>query len=188
MKRELSGRLARARRGAGFTLLEMMVVMTLLGLLTTLVLPSMQRWHDAVQTRSRVAAVVEALQAAAFAAPASHKRLVMQQGSFTSAAAIESASAASGSSSGPAATAAMPTASAAGEADATSTLPSDATLLRIELPAGWRAERVRDAEFLPNGLCRAGFASLRTERGSPVVVVVDGPLCAVRTSDSEPAA
>lgn len=172
---------ARGRRAAGFTLLEMIVVMTLLGLLTTLVLPSMQRWHDAVQTRSRVAAVVEALQAAAFAAPASRKRLVMQGESFTAPVAAATASAASAAD---AASAPLDD-RAAGVASAEA---GNTSLLRIELPSGWRAERVRDAEFLPNGLCRPGFAALRTERGSPVVVVVDGPVCAVRTSDTEPGA
>ncbi len=160
--------------------------MTLLGLLTTLVLPSMQRWHDAVQTRSRVATVVETLQAAVFAAPAGRQRLVMRGASFAAPAAANAALPASAASSPMPGNGASAAAAAAG-GDGSGAYPVDASLLRIELPTGWRAERVVDAEFLPNGLCRPGFATLRTERGSPIVVVVEGPVCTVRTSDREPA-
>jgi prepilin-type N-terminal cleavage/methylation domain-containing protein len=156
---------------SGFTLLEMMVVMLLLGLMTTLVLPSMQRWHDGVESRSQVAALVETLQAAAFAAPTSRKRLVMDSESF-----------------------APPPSSPKDAADerrsagsATGGLPRDVAPSRISLslPQGWRAERVVEAAFLPSGLCSPGFAALRTEGGAPVVLEVLGPRCSVRVSHAE---
>lgn len=188
MKHAPRATIAAAFSSRGFTLLEMMVVMVLLGLLTTMVLPSMQRWHDSVQTRSRVAAVVEALQAAAFSAPAGRKRLVMDQDSFFSAGLPALAAAASSS-----ASASADSARAATDAEIAAPLaaapgPTASPLLRLELPAGWRATTVKRAEFLPNGLCMPGYAALRTERGTPVVVVVDGPVCAISTRSTEPQA
>lgn len=66
----------------GFTLLEMLVVMVLLGLLSTLVLPQMQRWHDAVQARAQGAALLDELRAAAFAAGARRVTLRLEVASF----------------------------------------------------------------------------------------------------------
>ncbi len=154
-----------AKARFGFTLLEMMVVLVLLGLLTTLALPAVQRWHDGVQVRSQIASVVEALRAAAFAAPASRKLLVMDRASFEPA----------------------PPPAAAAPAGSTSAAPGavDPRLLRLPLPAGWKAERVARAEFRPNGLCQPGYAALRTERGAPVLIEVQGPLCAVDSRNAE---
>ena len=156
---------------SGFTLLEMMVVMLLLGLMTTLVLPSMQRWHDGVESRSQVAALVESLQAAAFAAPTSRKRLVMDSESFAPPPSLPPDRAAEPRSTG----------STAGD------LPQALAPSRISLslPRGWRAERVVEAAFLPSGLCSPGFAALRTEAGAPVVLEVLGPRCSIRVSHGE---
>ena len=48
--------------------MELMVVLALLGLLSAMALPRMQRWHDAVQARAQAAELVGALREAAFAA------------------------------------------------------------------------------------------------------------------------
>lgn len=173
LRRRQRGTIAVPQAGAasGFTLLEMMVVMLLLGLMTTLVLPSMQRWHDGVESRSQVAALVESLQAAAFAAPTSRKRLVMDSESF----APPSPSPKDG---------ADERRNAGSTADG---LPQAAAPSRISLslPRGWRAERVEEAAFLPSGLCSPGFAALRTEGGAPVVLEVLGPRCSIRVSHAE---
>lgn len=72
----------RARKTSGFTLLEMLVVMVLLGVISSLALPAMQRWHDALQSRAQSGALVEALRAAVFAAGAQRRDLVMDERSF----------------------------------------------------------------------------------------------------------
>lgn len=66
----------------GFTLLELLVVMVLLGLISSLVLPQMQRWHDAVQARAQGAALLDELRAAAFAAGARRVTLRLEAASF----------------------------------------------------------------------------------------------------------
>lgn len=67
---------------AGFTLVEMLVVMVLLGLVTGLALPSMQRWYDGVQAQADGAVLVAAAQAAAFGAGARRQAQRMTQASF----------------------------------------------------------------------------------------------------------
>lgn len=171
LRQRRAGSAFRAGAARGFTLLEMMVVMLLLGLMTTLVLPSMQRWHDGVEARSQVAALVETLQAAAFAAPTSRKRMVMDSGSF------EPRS--------PAPKDGTEDARQAGSAGgATSPVPAPGRV-SLSLPRGWRAERVVEAVFLPSGLCSPGYAALRTEAGAPLLLEVLGPRCSIRVSHSE---
>jgi prepilin-type N-terminal cleavage/methylation domain-containing protein len=70
---------------AGFTLLELVVVLLLLALMTSMALPRMQRWHDAVQARAQGAAVLDQLRAAAFAAGARRMRLALTASSLADA-------------------------------------------------------------------------------------------------------
>lgn len=169
----------------GFTLLEMLVVMVLLGLVTSLALPAMQRWHDAVQLRARVAVVVDAMRAAAFAAGASRVELVMDASSFAPLAqglgdmpqtrVGDDRSGASGPSSPPA-----PGSAAQPAAPARAMVPlTPQGRLHVPLPAGWQVERVEPVRFLANGLCLPGQVTLSTERGETVTVHVSGPVCAV---------
>ncbi len=140
----------------GFTLLEMLVVMVLLGFVTSLALPAMQRWHDATQLRSRTAVIVDTLRVAALKAAASRRTLVMDERSFKPARGASEA---------------------ASPAQATGAPTGDH--LEVALPPGWTATRVLEARFLGNGLCQPGSALLTTERGEQVEVSVQGPLCAV---------
>lgn len=71
-----------ARRGEGFTLLEMMVVMVLLGLLAGMTLPRLGRWYAGLQARSEAALVLEALRAQAFRAGALRRDLRLTEQSF----------------------------------------------------------------------------------------------------------
>ncbi len=57
------------------------MVLLLLGLMTTMALPRMQRWHDAVQARAQGAALLDDLRSAAFAAGARRMRLTMNAAS-----------------------------------------------------------------------------------------------------------
>jgi prepilin-type N-terminal cleavage/methylation domain-containing protein len=170
-RRQWTVGVSQAGAAGGFTLLEMMVVMMLLGLMTTLVLPSMQRWHDGVEARSQVAGLVESLRAAAFAAPTNRKRLVMDSGSF-----IAPPSSPKGAAE-----------EARGQVPAAGVAPLVPAPGRISLilPRGWRAERVVEAAFLPSGLCSPGFAALRTQAGAPLVLEVLGPRCSIRVSYAE---
>jgi prepilin-type N-terminal cleavage/methylation domain-containing protein len=156
-------------RQRGFTLVEMLVVMVLLGLMTSLALPAMQRWHDAVQVRARAAAIVETLRAAAFAAGANRREIVLDErccGSPEVGTAPVGATAAAVETRPP----------TAAEVPAGGPEP---TRVQIPLPANWQVVRVTTARFLANGLCRAGDIQLLTERGEPLQVVVRGPVCTV---------
>ncbi|MBB5204486.1 prepilin-type N-terminal cleavage/methylation domain-containing protein [Inhella inkyongensis] len=68
----------------GFTLLEMMVVMVLLGLLGSLTLPSLQRWQTALTGRAEAGLVIEALRSQAFQAGARRMDLLLNEASFSS--------------------------------------------------------------------------------------------------------
>ena len=151
----------------GFTLLEMLVVMVLMGLITTLALPAMQRWHDAIQLKAQAAVVVDALRTAAFSAGASRRTLDMDGSSFRTSAQVAEA------------------AKLAAQADKTKpsdtapvTLPQPAPLV-IDLPSGWRVERVQPARFLANGLCSPGLVALKTGTGEPLTIEVRGPVCGI---------
>jgi len=138
---------------AGFTLIEMLIVMVLLGLMTSLTLPAMQRWHDGIQVRAKVTSVVEALRAAGFAAAASRRDLRMDRSSFAvvPASGVPNPSAAAGQ------------------------------VVRLPLPAGWLVRGVQPAAFLANGLCLPGAVDFVAEGGEQVTVQVQGPICAVET-------
>ncbi len=169
----------------GFTLLEMLVVMVLMGLVTTLALPAMQRWHDAVQHKAQAATIIDALRAAGFNAGANRREIIVDDSSFRP---IGPAASASGALiSQPAAAPGQATSSqdaggesVVGSGNGVSRAKADATeRLALALPAGWQTERVDDIRFLANGLCRPGSLLLRTDRGDMVRVEVHGPLCGV---------
>lgn len=156
------------RRAAGFTLVEMLVVMVLLGLIAGMVLPSMQRWHDIMQARSQSAAIVDALRAATFASGASRRDIVMDADSF--------------------AANAPPAPPAAASSASSATARAPAALVRrvnAPLPPGWSIKRVIPAVFLANGLCKPGMVSLKTDRDTTVLIRVDGPVCGVELSAPE---
>ncbi len=136
---------------AGFTLLEMLTVMVLLGLASAIALPRLDRWHASMVTRAQLGSIDEALRGAMFAAGAGRRDLLLDRGSFE-----------------PAGQAAGPDA-------------RDARRVRLALPPGWQVIEIDDAVFLGNGLCRAGKAVLRSTSGAQVHVHVEGPACAIRT-------
>lgn len=178
-------------RPRGFTLLEMLVVMVLLGLVTSLALPAMQRWHDAVQLRARLAVVVDAMRAAAFAAGATRMELVMDDTSF----APLDREASNGPASSVQAGAAAASAPASPDAPLKPPAPPQAMVpltpqgkLHVPLPAGWQVDRVEPVRFLANGLCLPGQVRLLTERREMVTVLVRGPVCAVERGSSGDAA
>jgi prepilin-type N-terminal cleavage/methylation domain-containing protein len=166
---------SRAGPAAGFTLVEMMVVMVLLGLLTTLALPAMQRWHDGVQARAQTMGVVEALRAAAFAAGATRSLRVVDGSSFTTAL--------------PAGVPAGNPASDTGAALSPSTPDTDeppappSAALAVPIPSGWQVDRVEPAAFLANGLCRPGRVEFKTPAGARVAIDIGGPTCSVGIAD-----
>ena len=168
--------LPRAGATAGFTLVEMMVVMVLLGLLTTLALPAMQRWHDGVQARSQTMGVVEALRAEAFAAGANRSLRVVDAGSFvtTRRATLPAADAASEATAAPATTPAPA---------ADDMPPTPGTTVEIPIPVGWQVDRADPAAFLANGLCRPGRIEFRTAAGARVAIHIGGPTCSVGIAD-----
>jgi prepilin-type N-terminal cleavage/methylation domain-containing protein len=152
----------------GFTLLEMLVVMVLMGLITTLALPAMQRWHDAIQAKAQAAVVIDALRAAAFAAGAGRRTVAMEGGSFK--VTDQTTQDAAPSQGKPV---------AAEQAPATAGASSEPPPLQVNLPPGWRVDRVQPAQFLANGLCTPGSVSLKTASGELVVIEVRGPVCGV---------
>ena len=177
----------------GFTLLEMLVVMVLMGLVTTLALPAMQRWHDAVQAKAQAASIVDALRAASFEAGATRRELVVDERSFDPA--VRALRDASQSARSRTMTSAEPASTAAGDSENSDEGASSAATataatvgpgrVALTLPPGWRSEAVSEIRFLANGLCSPGSIRLRTARGDTVAVAVRGPLCGV---DSTPLA
>lgn len=63
------------QRQPGFTLLELMVVMVLLGLVASMTLPRLSRWYAGVQARAEAGLVLEGLRAQAFRAGALRRDL-----------------------------------------------------------------------------------------------------------------
>lgn len=168
----------------GFTLLEMLVVMVLLGLVTSLALPAMQRWHDAVQHKAQAAAIIDALRAAGFNAGANRRDIVIDAASFQPAGAPAASGGASAASLGgsPSRAGVERAADARATASPGSAIDTPVEKVRhwtIELPAGWATERVDDIRFLSNGLCQPGSVLLRTGRNEALRIVVHGPLCGV---------
>lgn len=171
-----------ARPQRGFTLLEMLVVMVLLGLVTSLALPAMQRWHDAVQLRAQAGLVVDVLRAAAFQAAATRSDRVVDATSFTQAAAPSAAVPAGSASAAPtdsaaAATLGTPTAPDTPASGAgTRAMPNH---VAVTLASGWTVADVQPATFRANGLCDAGSFTLKPPAGNPVSIKVEGPVCRV---------
>ena len=137
----------------GFTLLELMVVMVILGLVTSMTLPAMQRWHDGLLARAEASTVVEALQAAAFEAAVQRRDLRLDAQSFVP---DLGASQLSGR-----------------QDDAASTMAR----AKLTLPPGWQVGRSVAAVFGANGLCRPGLVALRSAQGTPLIFTVKGPIC-----------
>ncbi len=174
----------------GFTLLEMLVVMVLMGLVTTLALPAMQRWHDAVQDKAQAAEIIDALRAAGFSAGATRRDILVDSDSFQPAATgpqpareeardrdlLNSSAAVAGAKPG------EPTSPLRPEES-----PSSADLARhflVSLPAEWKVDEVKNIRFLANGLCRPGSIRLLNGRADPVTIEVHGPLCGVELAQS----
>lgn len=135
---------------AGFTLLEIVVVMVLLGMITSLTLPAMQRWHDSLLAQSEASAVVEALQAAAFSAGASKRTLQLDAASFSP-----------------------------GDAIALRPTPLGQTRAQVSLPAGWSISRISPAVFRADGLCEPGLVALKTSHEARLLVSINGPICRI---------
>lgn len=140
--------LSRKRAQTGFTLLEMVVVMVLLGLVSSLTLPAMQRWHAGLVARSEASAIVEALQVAAFEAGVQRRSMRLDRASFA-------------------------------EPAPDKTAAPDSSLVRVQLPSGWKVGRTVTAIFGADGLCKPGLAALRSASGTAMIFHVHGPLCQV---------
>jgi len=138
---------------AGFTLLELVVVMVLLGLVSSMTLPAMQRWHAGLVARSEASAIVESLQAAAFEAGVQRRSLLMDDASFTPQTAADPAAA--------------------------SSAVAQTARVQIQLPTGWQVVRTVPAIFGGDGLCKPGLAALQSASGTAMLFLVHGPLCRV---------
>lgn len=142
------------RRPRGFTLLELMVVMVLLGLVTSMTLPAMQRWHDGLLARTEASAIVEKLQAAAFDAGVQKRSLRLDAESFTQGT--------------------PPREGVAGHDGS-----KKVERVKLSLPPGWQLGRSVAAVFGADGLCKPGLIALRSSRGTPLIFTVQGPICKI---------
>lgn len=151
----------------GFTLLEMIVVMVLIGLATTLAVPAMQRWNDAVQARTRAAQIIDALRAAMFDAAAKRRDTIIDDASFTP--------------EGDPQPVKSPL-SQPGPGRLEQAMAEDVVApLKLQLPDGWKPERVDRIRFHANGLCTAGSLWFRTDRDQVLRIEIGGPICSVET-------
>jgi hypothetical protein len=132
----------------------------LLGLMAGLALPAMQRWFDAVQSKSYAAALIDTMRGAAFAAGATRRTIVVDGSSF----------------------------GAAPDASAPAAVPSDPERLSMAMPPGWKLLRAEPAVFLASGLCKPGRLWLEPEPGRSLALVVHGPVCKVELTDGAAAA
>lgn len=173
------------RAPKGFTLLEMLVVMVLLGLVTTMALPAMQRWHDAVQTKAQLTGLLDALRGAGFRASALQREQIVDLRSFdpptATAATADAATQAPGRAlTSPDAPVTEPPRPGAGAG--TAAAPDRAERVQLSLPPRWKVVTVENVRFLSNGLCRGGGLRLLNERGDPVDIRVNGPMCQVEAA------
>lgn len=160
-----------AQAQAGFTLLELVVVMVLLGLISSLALPAMQRWHVGLIARSEASTVVEALQAAAFEAGTQRVSRRLDSGSFTHQA-----------SHGVHAEQPRPA------SETNEVAPDGMGRALVILPSGWKVGRVVPAVFGADGLCKPGMAALLSSTGTALIFSIRGPLCRVEWSRDHGAA
>lgn len=157
---DMTGQPLGARLCRGFTLLEMLVVLVLLGLVSSMTLPAMQRWHDAVESRAQLAQVIEALRGAMFSAAARRQDILLDMDSF------------------------KPTNEPGEQPAIDKAATPGIERARIALPAGWVAERAVVATFMANGLCKPGMVLLSKPLGQHLTVTVAGPACRIDTADS----
>jgi hypothetical protein len=140
----------------------MVVVMVLLGLISSLTLPAMQRWHAGLIARAEASTVVEALQAAAFQAGTQRVSRRLDATSFT----YQASNGVHAEQPHPASAVNEVTSDGMGRAVVT-------------LPPGWRVGRVVPAVFGADGLCKPGLAALLSSTGTAMIFSIRGPLCRV---------
>lgn len=159
--------------------------MVLLGLVTTMALPAMQRWHDAVQTKAQLTGLLDALRGAGFRASALQREQLVDLRSFDPPTAAAPAADAGAQAAGrtPARSDVMvaePPRPGAGSGNAA--VPDRAERVQLSLPPRWKVVGVENVRFLSNGLCRSGGLRLLNERGDPVNIRVDGPMCRIEAA------
>jgi len=164
-RRPHRGEVKQRRAGLGFTLLELLVVLALLGVITSLALPRLSRLYEGVSIRSERDYLLDQLQGLGQLAWLRGDNLIVY-GTPAEDDLAENAHDASGS------------AADGDDEPQTSTVGAvDYTNFALDLPEGWEVHLEEPLRILANGVCLGGDVTLTHLNGFTDSITLEAPYC-----------